>query len=353
MGPDGTPTNHFVQIDMTGLPQKYLDEASRTEPEKVEGDLRGRVFEIENSLAMYGLLKGIHSDGGEMSMFDGRFNASLEALREHFSKPIVLLATTHEKDEAMRTSEFGKEPGEDLTDEKIKKISGFDTYFGPDDFRKHIEENGGESQYLLYVRSSAPVSKLRDPSAPVDEPLLGDEEMRRVIKAHTITMNVDNPDWPEYDPRRINDTKAYMEPMEMGAVLENPEDVTAENLRKLVGQAKDDEPQLVRAKPLQGAYGCYGHVSCDPGRGRDRQRIRKGIKDRGPYVVQREMPTPTIHNPKDGEGYAYIDRNFMSTMPNGEVVFVGGFRSLMPTKSEEAKKGRIHGSSSTVWAEIA
>ena len=60
-GPDGFPNNYFVQVDMVGLPDRYLLEAEKLGVRQVQDDLRRRIFEIENSVAMYQLLMKISS----------------------------------------------------------------------------------------------------------------------------------------------------------------------------------------------------------------------------------------------------------------------------------------------------
>lgn len=370
--PDGTPINGWVQIDMVGLPDGFLQAAESMPEEEVQEVLRGRIFEIENSLAMYGLLERVYSNGEQPTNFDQQFRASLDELRERAGKPVALLAVTEQKYDAMRTSEFGKTPDEPLTDEEVKELSGFDKFFSPEEFQKHLEENGGDSAYVLYARTSDPLDKLKKPGTPVSVPLLENPETRRVIKANAITFNVDNPTWAPGDPRRINDTKRYLSTMKMAHPVFSTEDAwTTEEMKtgapkvslnpqlKEFLQSQGVDPSLVesrqvalRAKPLQGAYGCYGHVVVDVGRGKDRQEVKRNLASRGPYVIQPERETPVVVNEADGQAYTYIDRNFFTT--NGEkVVFMGGFRSLMPLDTFEAHQRRIHGNGSTVWAEIS
>lgn len=56
------------------------------------------------------------------------------------------------------------------------RLSGFDAFWGPQQFLDH----------------------------------LGDKNLRRIIKANSLTFNIDNPEWGVGDPRRINDTKRYL-----------------------------------------------------------------------------------------------------------------------------------------------
>ena len=374
----GNPINFGVQIDMTGLPQGFLDAASDMSVDEVREVLRRGIFEIENSLAMYQLIERICAPAAEESFFKQRFRASLEQLRTRFDKPIALLAVTEQKHAAMLESEFGKQPGESLSDEEVRALSGFDCLFGPEEFRAHVAENSGKCDYLLYVRSSDPVDKLKKPNIEVDHPLLGDDEMRCVIKANAVTFNVDDPTMSP--ARRINDTKGYMAPMGMAFEIEATTDLysvefvahldahglyqefegarlSPEFAAYLVCNGVDPK-QIetgevhLRAKPIQGTYGCYGHVtgSLTDGK-RFRGELRRQMRKRGAYVIQPEMQIPSIVNTTDGAEFQYIDRNFFA-FTNGHPVFLGGFRSMMPVDSAEAKKGRIHGNCSTVWAEI-
>lgn len=357
-GPNGTPVNYFVQIDMVGLPNDYLNTAEAVGTDATEQDVRGRIFEIENSLAMTNLLSELFARNGEASQFKDRYHAALDEIRERFGKPIALLAATQPKFDAMRSSEFGKNEDEALGDDEVREMTGFDTFMGPEEFAAHVQERGGECDYLLYVRSSDPVAKLRDPNAQVDNPLLADDDMRRIIKANAITMNVDNPAWGPQDPRRINDTKAYLPMMGMAHPVYpdqgyDAEEVSAYLERQGVDQeAIDSGKATVRSKPMGGTYGCYGHERGPFGGVAFANKLNKNMQLRGPYVIQPEMPIPQVDDPENGT-FVFIDRNFMScTGEDNEPRFMAGFRSFMPTESQEAKKGRIHGSSTTVWGEI-
>lgn len=377
---EGTPVNFGVQIDMVGLPEEFLVAVANMPEHVVREALRKRIFEIENSLAMYQLLEQLHPRDGRDSYFKVRFRGLLTSLRKRVGMPIALLAVTHEKYQAMKESEFGFINGVPVPDDVVAELSGFDAFFGPDQFREHLARNGGKCGYALYVRSSDPVAKLKDPRVVVDHPLLGDPTMRRVIKAHSVTFNVDDPLWQPGDWRRINDTKGYMAPMGMAFQIGNPADILSVDFAAhlLAGRRYEDfrgEQRLshaftgylathginpddvvtgrvsLRAKPLQCTFGCYGHVAGPLTSGEFRSELRRNMKQRGGYVVQPEMQVPRVLNIDDGVTYAYIDRNFMGCM-RGRPVFLAGVRMLMPIDSTEAKRGRIHGNARAVMAEI-
>ena len=376
VGADGQPVNYLVQIDMVGLSQVFLDAAVGMSVDDVRELLRGVIFEIENSLAMYQILERTFSYGGSSTAFSKCFRASLEEIRVAHGKPIALLAVTEEKYEAMARFEFGVEDGT-VSDALVRELSGFDRFFGPNEFRDYLAANGGEFGFLLYVRSSDPVQKMKKPDTIVNHPLLNDPDLRRVIKANTLTFNVDAPGM-EYSSR-INDTKGYMAPMGMAFEIAAEDDLLSDQLQahlragnpfdQFVGSRlspdfsaylrdRGVDPDSVgsgeawlRFKPMKGAYGCYGHRRGALTDGKLRGRIRRELSARGSYVVQPEMHMPVVVNTTDGQAYQYIDRNILA-FADGRPMFLCGFRGLMPADSHEAQQGRIHGNAATIWAEI-
>lgn len=357
LSPDGTPINSFVQIDMVGLPAGFLEQAATLSEEDVREALRGRIFEIENSIAMYSLLEYFFSDGTQDTLFKRQFRAGLDDIRQKYGRPIALLAVTDQKYQAMRETEFGKRDGEPLTDQEVMEYSGFDRFFSPEEFKKHIEENGGQSDYLLYVRSSDPVAKMKRPDLVIDKELLADDNLRRIIKANALTFNIDNPNLPIGDSRRINDTKEYLGAMGMAFTVFYGEDLTSPEFNFYLRSQGVDPAQvesgqrLLRAKPMKGTYGGYGHFRGTLGDVRFRRDLRDALLKRGAYVVQPELQNPTITNQDDGRTYMYIDRVFFSS-DGQNYRFMGGERTLMPIDSIEAQNNRVHGNSSSVYAEI-
>lgn len=370
------PVNFAVQIDMIGLPDSFLSFVETLPAATVREVLRRRIFEIENSLAMYQFLERIFSAPRRGSVFQERFRSALADIRARFNMPIALLAVTDQKYLAMRESEFGCN-GELLPDDEVVARSGFDCFFGPAEFQRHVARRGGRCAYLLYARTSDPVAKLKHPDLVVEHPLLSDPELRRIIKAHALTLNVDAPDMDF--AQRINDTKAYAVPMGMAYPVASLADLVSPELTSHLSQRKayadfngvrlNDafaaylraswlNPELVasgeamlRAKPMKGTYGCYGHVRGVLASSDFRGQLRSNIHKRGLYAVQPEMRLPLITDAVTGRSYTYIDRVFFAHTRE-EPYFLGGFRSLMPADSCEAHKGRNHGNCSTVWAEV-
>ena len=284
----------------------------------------------------------------------------------------------------MCASEFGVTGDKKLlSDADVFELSGFDRLFGPEDFLGHLEQSGGECNYLLYVRSSDPVAKLRRPELKIAHPLLDNREIRRVIKANALTFNIDDPHWAVGDKRRINDTKWYLSQLKMAFPIAAESDLYSPEFAAHSAAAKPypdfnlggrlsasftsylesfgADPtevelgeQYLRFKPGQGTYGCYGHVWGPLTEQRIRSVLRAGLRRRGPYMVQPELSLPVLVNKGGGSDvrrYNYIDRVFMSCV-GGKFRFLGGFRSLMPLDSIETHEGRNHGSKFTVYAEI-
>lgn len=383
---DGEPVNYFVQIDMVGLPTDFLEAIPLMTKNEIKTVLRSNIFEIENSLAGYELLQKIFApEGTDESLFKNHFRKAQDDLRNLYGRPIALLAVTEEKYGLMKAYEFGAGIDESLSNAEVRERSGFDALWGPEEFKQHLEENGGECEYLLYVRSSSPTAKLKNPQLEVKQPLLADEAFRRVIKANAITFNVDG---PEMDGEaRINDTKSYLLSMGLAFHLQRMDGqdpfsqiFTSEFMSHLSkGRPYHDFPVdqrltpafthflsqsnvdplevaegrvMMRFKPEKESYGAYGHERLVLSDSRKRRDVKNHIKKRGSYVVQPEMSIPTVENETDGTRTVYIDRNFFA-FTSGHPSFMGGFRTMMQTESNEARNGRVHGSIETIWAEIA
>lgn len=349
--------NWAVQVDMVGLDGEFLRRISGMSVKEAREIFRRRIFEIENSLALYHLLDRICDRDGERSFYSIRMRAMLDALRERFGKPVALLAVTRKKNEAMLATEFGKADGERLSDAQVKELSGFDKFFGPQEFREHIMANGGTSRYLLYVRASDPVEKLKRPDSPIEHPLIRNSEIRRVIKQFAITLNVDDPAWPIGDYRRINDTKWYMPRLGMAFPVTEEGDLYSAAFKAYLEFFGVDPADVetgrraIRFKPAQGAYGCYGHMRGSIIDTDLMRKLRGELRRRGPYLAQPEHPAPVVFNKADGREYVYIDRVFFGMLNSPQ--FLGGFREFLPANSQEAKMGRLHGNRDTVFAQIA
>jgi hypothetical protein len=337
----GGDVNHMVQIDMVGLDDEFLLAAFGRSVEELVSILRGKIFEIENSLAAYQIIQNIGISGTSDSFsFKNRFRTALDGIRRKFGKPIAILAVTDEKYDGMLGYEFGHPSGSHISDSEVLESTGFDTFWGPKQFLEHLDANGGDCKYLLYVRSSDPIPKLRNPKLQVEHPLLGDANLRRIIKASTLTMNIDAPDM-DFD-QRINDTKEYMPLMRMAHRIDS-----VESLQLL----STDSDIMWRLKPMKCAYGCYGHLRGTVYDNHFLRDLRKGLGLRGAYVAQPELEIPEIVDSVSGESYRYIDRNFFS-VAEGPVTFLGGIRNFMPSDSTEAREGRIHGNREMVSVEI-
>lgn len=354
---DGFPVNWCVQIDMVGLQKRDLEKLAGMPEIEVRKILRKRIFEIENSIAMYQLLEKMFAGNGNgsNSYFKTRFCAVLDHIRQRFGRPIALLAVTEEKYEAMLASEFGKHSGDRITDQEVKDLSGFDAFFGPQQFREYLAANNGQCEHLLYIRSSDPISKLKNPALKINHTLFSDSDVRQMVKANALTFNVDAPEM-EY-VKRINDTKDYMNQMAMAFPIASLDDLGSDEFRGYLTVQGIDPVDVIsgkaaiRCKPAKCTYGCYGHVSGVLTDRKFRKELEKNLYLRGYYIVQPEMVTPIVVSSSEDIKYTFIDRNFFGII-NGKPVFLGGFRNLMSLDSTEAKNGRIHGNKGAVWAEI-
>lgn len=377
---EGSPVNYGVQIDMVGLSRDLLNQFASMDKDAVREALRRRIFEIENSLAMYQLLENLFAREGEVSFFKQGFRRALNGIRERFGRPIALLAVTKEKYQAMKESEFGKLNGSVVTDAEVQALCGFDRFFGPEEFESYMWGNGGRCEYLLYARTSDPIEKLKNPDILVDHPILSEPSLRRVIKEHSLTFNIDDPDMEIAS--RINDTKGYMAPMGLAHLIHTEEELYSPEFRAHLSQggrylefsleasrlsesfceflrefgvhpgSVEEGEKALRFKPAKGTFGCYGHLSGSLFDRKLRGELRRNLVRRpGGYVVQPEMEIPRMINEAHGNEYAYIDRNFMAMVDNTPT-FIGGFRSFLPTDCIEVRKGRNHGNRNTVWAEI-
>jgi len=337
---NGVPTNCMVQIDMVGLDREFLERAKNMDPGIIADELRGKIFEIENSIADYGYLRAVGVD----------IRPVLDSVRQQFQRPIALLATTQRKYGEMRVAEFGEErEGEMVSDEKVMQLSGFDVFWGPEEFKKYLEENNGKCDYLLYVRSSAPKTQLRDPRAREAQPLLSGDQFREVIKANAITFNIDDPNIPVGGAQRINDTKLYMPQIGMGYPIYCIADLETDGFRKFLREIGSENP-IVRVKPALESYGGYGQLrgTIDSRFIRD---LNSEMRARGPYILQDEKPNSRIID-ENGIEYLFIDRNYLAWC-NGGVVYLGGERTLMPVSSQEAKSGRVHANEDAILANIS
>ncbi len=382
------PVNYFCQIDMTWIPQEFLDQVEKWfyTKEQVKAILRNRIFEFENSLAMSGLLSNMFAKEGE-SFFWEKLWEVLEGIRKKFGKPIAILTVTDEKYNALKKEEFWQEEDEELDSDRVRKLTWFDTLLSPDEFKKILEKNGGEAPYIVYVRSSIPNTNLRRPGSEDYNQLLEDDMVRKAVRKNSISLNVDKPSMEEEE--KINDTKEYQLEMWMSYPISDLADFFSEdfadylkngkppkksnvskydawegdrlskNFKKFLEEkwispsAVENGEIEIRAKPLKESYWCYGHIKWTLDNKKFRQELSKEISRRGSYVIQLEMPQPTITNEYDDQQFMFIDRVFFGyNQSKWEEVFMGWFRSLMPVDSVEAKKWRNHWNENTHWVEI-
>lgn len=381
-----------VQIDMAGLTAEEMAEIETKSPDEAREFIRGKIFEIEGSIAGYGILGGLFSDA-----WGKEWQAALDRVREAYQKPILLLAPTEQKYRGMLGFEFGLSEEEIAsgvrpTREQIKETTGFDDFYGPDEYREYLDnaprdENDLPVDHpLLYVRASDPVEKLKNPNVAVEHPLFSDKWTRRVTRAFTLTPNIDDPDSPK--SQHINDTKSYMPALGLGVevspdkqgfdswkagagdgagslkmVGENEDNQTIEEIRTFLesrGIDPESDDYKLRFKPTVDAYGGYGHFSIPfenghPVNGKKLKKLLKNIDERGSYIMQPELNTRERHDPATGMTHREIFRIFLSTDPrDGEIRPMGAFVNSIPVTSQEIKGSveRVHGNGGAVFREI-
>lgn len=401
---DGNYFNFGFQIDLKGLPPDFLDEIRRGNysPEQIAESLRYFIFEIENSLAMYGLMRGIFSSTDSnyspLSFFGVNFDAAVRKWEEYHKQPLFLGTVTPEKFQAMLLSEFGTTQVDNLTPDKIRLLSGFSGFLGPEELEQRIKDESIED-FMLYMRTSYPVSWLKNPQMGISIPLLEDPETLEAVRKRAVTFNVDNQNEVElfmkflqqqeqherqyvfhysnmdgvffelpggsiYLPSFLNDTKEALVLMGLVLPVGNLESICQElefkdergkkrigyEFNSNLGISPEDE---IRVKPLWFHYGGYGHVRGRITDGDVRGEIRRNLKKRGPYVLQKEIPPTIIINKNNAKQYEIIHRLFFTFDPqDGRFKFIGGLLNALPSDTEETKRGRIHGNKQAVWGEI-
>lgn len=349
---DGTYFNPFAQIDARGLPEEFLDlvEQQHVSEEVMTKVLLNNMFEAEVSLAMVNLLQRVNP------RFNDTFRQALDVLRNRHNKEIALLAVTDPKYAAMRATEHGMTEGI-VTPQQAREITGFDALLSPAEFMDLVRKYGDDIPYMLYVRPSLPDTVLKDPRQKAPPTLLDVDDYRRVIKMNAITPNIDHRDMPP--EARLNDTKKNQEAMGIAYNINSMNDLLRPELVEfllrrgiplediMAGQA------VARVKPMEAAYGAYGHHEGKIGSASFGNQLNKKLGLYGPYVLQPKITTPHFRNTRDGMEFKYIHRVFVTAQELGGE-YMGGFCNMIPTTSHEVKGEveRIHGNGSAHWRAI-
>jgi hypothetical protein len=388
---NGNFTNMMVQVDMRGLPLGFLETIGDIPTEELAGVLNSLLYEAENSLAMYGMMRGIFSPDAQtqyspQSFFGVNFDSALDLYKKLTGRPLVLAAVTEAKWQSMLNSEFGTEnlsSDNELTPEKVRLLSGFDRFVGPERLKRLLSKK--DPQILLYMRTSYPASWLKNPAKEqLSIPILEDDGLREKIRELAITPNIDDPkgvNWflnaistgqfkmvsdSEYGfvliPNVfegkggvvvgiINDTKEYLRFMD------------PERRRLVVDPAQvnelfsNNENIAVRLKPAFLHYGVYGHHRILLGEEKKKRKevfdnFRSDMKRRGPYILEPELLDYSFSD-EEGQEWKASHRLFLAYDPrDSRYKFIGGLFNAEPANSEEARKGRLHGSDVTVWGQI-
>ncbi len=383
-----------VQVDMAALSPEELEAIALMEKEEAKEFLRSKIYEIEGSIAGYGILDGLFPNESGGSNWGDNWRESLDAVREKHEKPVVLLAPTCEKYEGMLGFEFGYSPeeiaaGRRPTAEDIKRITGFDDFMGPDEYLSYLGATDLDADGLpidhplLYVRASNPVSKLRNPNAEVEQPLFDNPETRRIVRAFTLTPNIDDPRSPI--SQHVNDTKSYMPAMGLaveiapdteavrnwlagfgngaGSLALNKSSRYNSTVLSIRGFLEDrgidpDGDFVLRGKPTNDAYGGYGHVSVKFAKGKPTStgKLKNLLTQWGSYMLQPDIPSLEKKDPATGASSKAIFRLFLTCAPDGAINYMGGFVNMLPTTSREISNGsaeRVHGNGAATFGEVA
>ena len=367
--------SNFVQIDMTWIPQWFIDhiENEQTSPQLIREVLRKKIFEIENSLAAYSLLSWIWS--AEESEFNTWLQKWIASIEQTTWKPVILLCLSDEKyDSVMRFDLWFSNP-DDYNPQEIKERFWFSDIYWPKDVLKALEDN---EDVLFYTRSSLSMDELKAPSGAITESLLKNKEVYEYIRSRSVTQNIDNPnsEW-----QTTNDTKKYMPQMWMWFAIKSIDDILSfEYITYL--QWKQKNPFQWRmyndkfvtylrsygysdedinsweiefhAKPQDLAYGVYGHVAWNISDGKKRKLLQKWFKDRGTYIIQPRLTRSSYTDSDTWTGYIYIDRLFFYyDFERQEIKSMWGFRNHMPVESNDWIKWVVHGWPQTVYAPIS
>ncbi len=269
---EGNFINLGIQVDMAGLPKAILDIADQLSEAVLDQFILERVFEFENSLAMYNFMRLIFSDDDRNSTFRDVFDGLLQKTREvHGNKRIVIATLNEQKYEAIRTGELGLLPNDpDLDQSEIQERIGFDDVYSPQRLKDHLftiklikeqirdaEQNGDHEllptlrsrlqeadNVIFYSRASLPVAKLGDPKVKIEFPeIVGDSELLDILRERSLTPNLDTPISRNY-LLPLNDTKEYTELMDMMYVVRDYRDIFSEEVIEQIdaNQLRKDRP---------------------------------------------------------------------------------------------------------------
>lgn len=300
--------NCFIQIDMAGLPSDFLDMVKQGifSHQELKEILRKSIFEMENSLAAYSLLRSLWDS--QENQFWSVMNETLWNIRDEFRSAVVLATLTDEKHAGVLHFDAGipKDFWWNIQLE-IQKNTWFDDVFSPQDLVTAYKEN---SQVILYTRASLDRIWLANPNASTRSWMLDDIEFRKFLRAKSLTYNIDTPDDAE---NRLNDTKEYMPDIGMGYIISDIWDIISQDYQAYLSRNKAHEvfdkeiftdamknflsqqwlsseeiesgQGELQCKPLLDTYGGYGQVAWSIRDGNMRSKLTKEMKKRKIYTA--------------------------------------------------------------------
>lgn len=332
--------NYGFQIDMRAIPESFFEILKDEDFETIKEVLKRCVFEWEDSFAMLNLLRMQFAENGE-SVFSSNFDKIFDLIRLTHGKPIALLPSTPEKFQSILESELGVQDQSQVTDAEIRKVLGYDTVLNPLEFQRMCEQGRGDD-YLLYVRSSIPTANLRNPNLERPRTILDDPLLREKILENAITLNIGV----------LNDTKRGMLGMGLGLHVNSENFADSERITYLMRELCESyglntELMHGRFKPLDEAFGCYGHETTKiPCTGKSKQKVKKHLKEMGPYIIQPEMPTTQFE--LDGCVYNANHRNFVGfNLESQKYEPIDGTMFIQP-HNDKARVQVVHGSRESI-----
>ena len=366
--------NCFVQIDMIGLPQDFLDLVYWWNFSDIvlKEMLRRSIFEVENSLAAYSLLRKLGNPSE--SKFSEKMDILLWELRDTFSARVYLATLSDEKYQWVAMFDCWFKKWDWISDSLVRQNTWFDGIISPRELLNLWDINTNNS--LFYTRASLDRKWLIDPREQVSS--LWYKNFRKYLRNKSLTYNIDD---PEQWAAKLNDTKEYMPDIWMWYIVEEITNVITDDYRSFLLRNKSDEvfswtiftdrffaflqsqwiSQSIidtwdielQFKPLFWAYWGYWQVSWSILEGKVRTKLNKELKKRWKFIVQPRMPRSDCIDIDTWLEYIYIDRIFLSMNPSTRAMqFMWWFRNYMPKNSIDGQKWIVHWSSQTVYSII-
>lgn len=351
----------FYQIDMAALPESFLEDVrlGKVPFDELKEIIRARIFEFEDSIAMYGLIRNAGSELNEngepvgSTKFATKFDAAIDVMRQQHGA-VVVGAIDDDKFQNLIGSELGIVQRDDprlLDNDFIRAHTGFDGYISPDEVQELITRN--DTSTLIFARTSPAPNLLRQAGAYASQEnnLLANFRTRLGLRALALTLNIDNP----RSEFKLNDTKLALPFVNPFSVLVDANNFHQLNLDEVSQQLGIQPADKVRIKPTQ-AYGAYRQStkplehSLVPGSNLHNQLVKNPTES---FIIQPEIPGLVLKGSEHGD-FGGIFRIFVSkNIDSGKFEVIGGQFNLLPVDNDQARKNNFHGNAAAVFAEIS